>query len=107
MKTKPLLARSLWLLALATCKRPRPGTRFFRISGPAATTITAFAAISPRAVLAAIQGLNQKLEETQQAVKARDGEIQTLRRQNDSLAERLNKLENNRKITRRKEMSRL
>jgi hypothetical protein len=40
--------------------------------------------------LAAIQGLNQKLEE---AVKAKDGEIQTLKRQNDSLAARLNELE--------------
>jgi chromosome segregation ATPase len=36
--------------------------------------------------LAAIQGLNQKLNE-------KDAEIQTLKRQNDSLAERLNKLE--------------
>jgi hypothetical protein len=43
--------------------------------------------------LAAIQGLNQKLEETQQAVKAKDGQIQTLKQQNDSLAERLNELE--------------
>jgi hypothetical protein len=43
--------------------------------------------------LAAIQGLNQKLEETQQAVNAKDGEIQTLRQQNDSLAQRLNQLE--------------
>jgi trimeric autotransporter adhesin len=43
--------------------------------------------------LAAIQGLNQKLEATQQAVKAKDGEIQTLKQQNDSLAERLNDLE--------------
>src|SRR5665213_10152 len=36
--------------------------------------------------LAAIQGLNQKLNE-------KDGEIQTLKQQNDSLAERLNELE--------------
>ena len=43
--------------------------------------------------LAAIEGLNQKLEETRQAVKAKDGEIQTLKQQNDSLAERLNVLE--------------
>ena len=43
--------------------------------------------------LAAIQGLNQKLEETQQAVKAKDGEIQTLKQQNEFLAERLNELE--------------
>src|SRR5208337_182822 len=43
--------------------------------------------------LAAIQGLNQKLEETQQAVIAKDGEIQTLKQQNDLLAERLNQLE--------------
>jgi hypothetical protein len=43
--------------------------------------------------LAAIQGLNQKLEETQQAVKAKDGEIQTLKQQNDLLAERLHELE--------------
>jgi len=43
--------------------------------------------------LAAIQGLNQKLEETQQAVAVKDGEIQTLKQQNDSLAERLNELE--------------
>jgi hypothetical protein len=43
--------------------------------------------------LAAIQGLNQKLEETEQTVKARDGEIQTLKQQNDSLVERLNDLE--------------
>jgi len=43
--------------------------------------------------LAAIQGLNQKLEETRQAVKAKDGEIQTLKQQNNSLAERLNELE--------------
>jgi hypothetical protein len=40
--------------------------------------------------LAAIQGLNQKLE-TESKVK--DAEIQTLKQQNDSLAERLNKLE--------------
>jgi hypothetical protein len=43
--------------------------------------------------LAAIQGLNQKLEETRQAVKAKDGEIQTLKQQNDLLAERLQELE--------------
>ncbi len=43
--------------------------------------------------LAAIQGLNEKLVETEQAVKIRDGEIQTLQQQNDSLAERLNELE--------------
>ena len=43
--------------------------------------------------LAAIQGLNQKLEETQRAVYAKDGEIQTLRQQNDSLAQRLEQLE--------------
>ena len=43
--------------------------------------------------LAAIQGLNEKLMETEQAVKMRDGEIQTLQQQNDSLAERLNELE--------------
>jgi hypothetical protein len=36
--------------------------------------------------LAAIQGLNEKLTE-------KDGEIQTLKRQNDSLAARLNDLE--------------
>jgi len=40
--------------------------------------------------LAAIQGLNQKLE---QVVNAKDGEIQTLKRQNDSLTARLNELE--------------
>ncbi len=40
--------------------------------------------------LAAIQGLNQKLE---QALKAKDGQIQTLKQQNDALAERLNELE--------------
>jgi hypothetical protein len=43
--------------------------------------------------LAAIQGLNQKLEETQQAAMVKDGEIQSLKQQNDSLAERLNELE--------------
>ena len=43
--------------------------------------------------LAAIQGLNQNLQEMQQAVKAKDGEIQTLKQQNDSLAQRLNELE--------------
>jgi trimeric autotransporter adhesin len=43
--------------------------------------------------LAAIQGLNQKLQETQQAVKAKDGEIQSLQQQNGLLAERLNELE--------------
>ncbi len=43
--------------------------------------------------LAAIQGLNQKLEETQLAAKAKDAEIQTLKQQNDTLAERLNELE--------------
>ena len=43
--------------------------------------------------LAAIQGLNQKLEETGRALRAKDGEIQTLKQQNDSLAERLNELE--------------
>jgi hypothetical protein len=40
--------------------------------------------------LAAIQGLNQKLE---QQDKDKDAEIQTLKQQNDSLAERLNELE--------------
>ena len=40
--------------------------------------------------LAAIQGLNQKLE---QQSNAKDAEIQTLKQQNDSLAERLNELE--------------
>jgi hypothetical protein len=40
--------------------------------------------------LAAIQGLNQKLETE---TKAKDAEIQTLRRQNDSLSIRLNELE--------------
>jgi hypothetical protein len=43
--------------------------------------------------LAAIQGLNQKLEETERAIKAKDGAIQTLKQQNDSLVERLNDLE--------------
>ena len=43
--------------------------------------------------LAAIQGLNQKIEETLQALKAKDDEVQTLKRQNDLLAERLNELE--------------
>ncbi|HEV7927188.1 MAG TPA: tail fiber domain-containing protein [Verrucomicrobiae bacterium] len=43
--------------------------------------------------LAAIQGLNQKLEETRRTVKAKDGEIQTLKQQNDLLANRLNELE--------------
>jgi hypothetical protein len=36
-------------------------------------------------VLAAIQGLNQKLEETQQAVKAKDTEIQNLEKKLDEL----------------------
>jgi len=40
--------------------------------------------------LAAIQGLNQKLE---QQSKEKDVQIQTLKQQNDSLAERLNELE--------------
>lgn len=40
--------------------------------------------------LAAIQGLNQKLE---QQGKDKDVEIQTLKQQNDSLAERLDELE--------------
>ena len=40
--------------------------------------------------LAAIQGLNQKLE---QQAKEKDAEIDLLKRQNDSLAERLNQLE--------------
>jgi len=43
--------------------------------------------------LAAIQGLNQKLEETQQAVKDREAEIRTLKQHNDSLENRLNELE--------------
>ena len=43
--------------------------------------------------LAAIQGLNQKLEETGQALRAKDGEIQTLKQKNDLLAERLDELE--------------
>jgi len=43
--------------------------------------------------LAAIQGLNRKLEETQHALLAKDGEIQALKQQNDSLAARLNELE--------------
>jgi hypothetical protein len=40
--------------------------------------------------LAAIQGLNQKVNEQ---LKAKDAEIQTLKQQNNSLAERLNELE--------------
>jgi len=40
--------------------------------------------------LAAIQGLNQKLEQQR---KDKDAEIQTLKQQNDSLADRLNELE--------------
>jgi len=40
--------------------------------------------------LAAIQGLNQKVEEQ---LKDKDSEIQILKQQNDSLAERLNELE--------------
>jgi hypothetical protein len=43
--------------------------------------------------LAAIQGLNQKLAQTQQAVKDKDAEIRSLKQQNDSLAIRLNELE--------------
>jgi hypothetical protein len=43
--------------------------------------------------LAAIQGLNRKLEETQQAVAAKDGQIQILKQQNDFLAQRLRQLE--------------
>ena len=43
--------------------------------------------------LAAIQGLNQKLEETQQTVAAKDDEIKNLKEQNDLLAQRLNALE--------------
>ncbi len=42
---------------------------------------------------AAIQGLNLKLEQTQRTLKAKDGEIQTLKQRNDSLAERLSELE--------------
>jgi hypothetical protein len=40
--------------------------------------------------LAAIQGLNQKVEDQ---LKAKDTEIQDLKQQNDTLAERLNELE--------------
>jgi hypothetical protein len=43
--------------------------------------------------LAAIQGLNRKLAAAQQAAKAKDGQIQSLKEQNDLLAERLNELE--------------
>ena len=43
--------------------------------------------------LAAIQGLNQKLEETRQAARTKDEEILALKQQNDALAERLNELE--------------
>jgi hypothetical protein len=43
--------------------------------------------------LAAIQGLNQKLEETRQTVRAKDGEIHSLQLQNELLAERLTQLE--------------
>jgi hypothetical protein len=43
--------------------------------------------------LAAIQGLNQELEETRQAVRAKDSEMRTLKQQNDLLAARLNALE--------------
>jgi trimeric autotransporter adhesin len=43
--------------------------------------------------LAAIQGLNQKLEETQQAVKTKDSEIQSLKQQNELLAVRFEELE--------------
>ena len=43
--------------------------------------------------LAAIQGLNQKLEETQQTVRMKDTEIETLQQQNEALARRLNALE--------------
>ena len=51
--------------------------------------------------LAAIQGLNQKLE---QAVTAKDSQIQTLQQQNDSLAQRLNELEATVKALAAKEM---
>jgi hypothetical protein len=43
--------------------------------------------------LAAIQGLDQILEETRQAVVSKDSEIRTLKQQNDSLAQRLSELE--------------
>jgi hypothetical protein len=43
--------------------------------------------------LAAIQGLNQKLEDTQQSVRRKDTEIETLQQQNEALARRLNALE--------------
>ena len=43
--------------------------------------------------LAAIQGLNQELAETQQTVAAKDSEIKDLKEQNDLLAQRLNALE--------------
>ncbi len=43
--------------------------------------------------LAAIQGLDQKLEATQLAIKSKDKEIQDLKQQNGSLGERLNELE--------------
>jgi hypothetical protein len=43
--------------------------------------------------LAAIQGLNQKVEELKNALAHRDAENMELKQQNDSLAQRLNELE--------------
>ncbi|MGP8240136.1 MAG: peptidase S74, partial [Limisphaerales bacterium] len=43
--------------------------------------------------LAAIQGLNQKLEETRAESKAKDAQIREFKQQNDSLAQRLADLE--------------
>ena len=68
-----------------------PGLLLRHNAGPDDTHITTID--EGGVALAAIQGLNQKLEETQQAVKAKDGEIQTLKQQNESLAQRLNELE--------------
>ena len=43
--------------------------------------------------LAAIQGLNQKVEAKDATIQAQSAEIQTLKQQNDQLATRLNQLE--------------
>jgi chromosome segregation ATPase len=43
--------------------------------------------------LAAIQGLNQKVEEKETRIQDQAAEIQNLKKQNDSLTQRLNELE--------------
>jgi len=67
MKTKHLVARSLWLLALAirnlqSTTAHAQGTRFFHIAGPAAAKITAFRADGTPVWSNALAGTNYTVQ---------------------------------------------